>query len=48
MSEIKEFSFSEISLNKLDTIVQLDEIYNLELFKEWFSEITIRDSDLYF
>jgi hypothetical protein len=48
MSEIKEFSFSEISLNELDTMVQLDEIYNLELFKEWFSEITIRDSDLYF
>ena len=48
MNEIKEFSFSNISLRDLKSIVDIEKQYDLSVFKIWFQDREIGKSDLEF
>lgn len=48
MSEIKEFSFSKISLTELKSVVSIEKRYDLAVFENWFEKNIISENDLEF
>lgn len=48
MSEIKEFSFSQITFENIKSVIKIEKKYNLSIFQDWFNINEISNLDLEF